>query len=518
MKKFIRMIKSKLVIGLLILTVFSCNKKWDEHYVTPDYLKNGSVFELLSKNPDYSQFVSLVTKTGYDTILKSGGTYTVFALKNGAFTGIDTTTNIAALKKIIGMHIANSNIYTDGMNNTYILSMSGKLLKFTGTPSVNGITLKGLNSKAVNGVIQEVERVIFPIANLYDIIATTPELSFFKTYIDSSFKYVVDVDKNIKIGYDTLNQPVYQQPIIYKQLSNYLASTGINNENVVRTVFMPNNTAVNNVIANLLIARAGKANLIIPALNTKHKDTTVGYVYFPAGLPYAGDTAILLDYLYSHPVIGKEIFSLAAGTNTFTNLFGNPFNVTTTQVKTSATPASNGIYDILNDITLPDVVYRPRFMFLPFPKITNPANPSGPQITNPDIIFSGGTNTSPSQTSNTTCYTGKFTRFNFVNAGGKVEFNFPFVTKGNYSVNLKNYLDANGALVTVSYGSQVLKQNLNTSTLNIITAGMINVDLGIINVPADGPVKLAFTCTGVSPKTAAKYEFCVDLVELNPVQ
>ncbi|HUS00616.1 MAG TPA: fasciclin domain-containing protein [Chitinophagaceae bacterium] len=518
MKKFVKQIQSKVVIGLLIIIAFSCNKKWEEHYVTPDYLKSGSVFELLASNPDYSQFVGLITKTGYDTILKSGGTYTVLALKNGAFTGIDTVTNLVALKKIIGMHIANSSIYTDGMNNTNILSVSGKLLKFTGAPSVNGIALKGLNSKAVNGVIQEAERVIFPIANLYDVIVATPELSFFKTYIDSSFKYVVDVEKNTRIGFDTLNQPVYQQPIIYKQLSNYLAITGINNENVVRTVFMPNNTAVNNVISNLLVARAGKANLIIPALGTKHKDTTVGYVYFPANMPYAGDTAILLDYLYSHPVIDKEIPALAAGTNTFTNIFGIPFNVSTSQVKTNATPASNGIYYILNNITLPDVVYRSRFMFLPFPKIPNPANPTGPQINNPDIIYSGGTNTSPSQTSNSSCYTGKFTRFNFVNVGGKVEFNFPFVTKGNYRVNLKNYLDANGALVTVSYGSQVLKQNLNTSTLNIISSGMVDVDLGIINVPADGSLKLTFTCTGVSPKTAAKYEFCVDLVELIPVQ
>ena len=512
-----KLIKYKIVIVLLLVTLFSCNKKWDEHYVTPDYLKSGSVFELLASNPDYSQFVSLITKTGYDTVLKSGGTYTVLALKNGAFTGIDTVTNLVALKKIIGMHIAGSNIYTDGMNNTNILSLSGKLLKFTSAPSVNGIALKGLNSKAVNGVIQEVERVIFPLVNLYDIIVTTAELSLFKTYIDSSFKYVVDVDKNIKIGYDTLNQPVYQQPIIYKQLSNYLAVTGLNNENVVRTVFMPNNTAVSKAISNLLVARAGKANLIIPQLNTKHKDTTVGYVYFPAGMPYPGDTAILLDYLFSHPIIDKQIPTLAAGTNTFTNIFGNPFNVSTNQVKTNATPVSNGIYYILNDITLPDVVYRSRFMFLPFPKITNPANPTGPLINNPDIIYSGGTNTSPTQTSNSSCYTGKYTRFNFVNVGGKVEFNFPFVTKGNYRVNLKNYLDANGALVTISYGSQVLRQNLNTSTLNIITAGMVDVDLGIINVAADGPVKLTFTCTGVSPKTAAKFEFCVDLVELIPV-
>lgn len=521
MKKFIKIIQSKVVIGLLIVAIFSCNKKWDKYYVEPAYIDNGSVFELLGKNPDYSQFISLIRKTGYDSVLRSGGgTFTVFALKNGAFTGIDTVTNLVALKKIIGMHLLNSTVYTDGMINTYVLSFSGKLLKFgtsSTSPTVNGIVVKGLNSRALNGVIHEVERVILPISNLYDALLAIPELSLYKTYIDSSFKFIVDVEKNIRIGYDTLNQPVYQMPIIYKLLSNYLAYSKLNDENVVRTVFMPNNTAVNKAVANLLTARAGKSNLIIPRLD-KHKDTTVGYVYFPANMPYDGDTAILLDYLFEHPVIAGEIAALGAGINSFTNLKNEQFMVTQSQLQTNATPASNGIYYVLNDITLPDLVYRSRFMFLPFPKITNPANPTGPLITNPNIIYSGGTNTSPTQTSNTSCYTGKFTRFNFVNFGGKVEFNFPFATKGRYKVNLKNYLDNNGSLVTISYGSQVLKQSLNTSTLFTIAAGMVDVDLGIINVAADGAVKLTFTCTGVSPRTAAKYEFCVDLVELIPVE
>jgi len=521
MKKIKKILQNYVVVGLLLATLFSCNKRWDEYYVKPSFIENGSVYDLLTANSNYSQFVSLIRKTGYDTLLKSHGTFTVFAVKNGAFTGIDTVTNLVALKQIIGMHIAGMTIFTDTMNGTLSLSLSGKLLKFANSQtglSVNGIVLTGLNQKALNGVVQEVAKVILPASNLYDIIVATPELSLFKTYIDSSFKYVVDVDRNIKIGYDTSNQPIYQTPIIYKQLSNYLQTTGLNNENVIRTVFMPNNTAVNNAISNLLVARSGRTDLIIPRLNTLHKDTIVGNIFFLAGTPYAGDTTILLDFLYSHPVIDKEIPSLAPGTNTFTNILGNPFSVDPSQVKSNASTASNGIYYILNSITLPDLVYRRKFMFLPFPKIPNPVNPAGPQIINPDIIYSNGTNTSPSQSSNSSCYTGKFTRFNFVNVGGKVDFNFQFVTKGNYRVNLKNYLDNNGALVSVNYGSQVLKQNLNTSTLYTIASGMVDVDLGTINVASDGPVKLTFTCTGVSPKTALKYEFCVDLVELIPIQ
>jgi uncharacterized surface protein with fasciclin (FAS1) repeats len=256
MKIFIRIIQSKIIVGMLIMIVFSCNKKWDQYYVKPAYLDNGSVFELLGKNPDYTQFVSLVRKTGYDSILRSGGTSTVFALKNGAFSGIDTVSNIVALKKIIGMHILNSTVYTDGMNNTNVLSFSGKLLKFASSPTgptVNGIVIKGLNSRALNGVIHEVEKVILPISNHYEALLTISELSLFKTYIDSNFKFIVDVEKNIRTGYDTLNRPIYQMPIMYKQMSTFLAYSGLNVENVIRTVFMPNNTAVKNAVSNLLV-------------------------------------------------------------------------------------------------------------------------------------------------------------------------------------------------------------------------------------------------------------------------
>jgi uncharacterized surface protein with fasciclin (FAS1) repeats len=517
MKKFINTIQNKFLFGCLFLIFFSCKKSWNEHYVKPEYLKNGSVFELLSKNPEYSEFTDLLKKTGYDSLLMSNSTFTVFAVKNGAFAGIDTT-NVTVLKKIIGMHIVNATVFSDGMNSNRVLAVSGKLLRFANTQTgqtVNTIPVTILNAKALNGVLQQVDKVILPAPSLYDIVATSPDLSFFKTFIDSSFTYVIDTEKNIRIGYDTANQPVYQQPIIYKQVSDYLTTTGIKDESVVRTVFIPANSVVNKALSNLLAARAGRTDLIIPRLPQKHNDTTIGYVFIPSWMPYTGDTAMLLDYLFKHPVIGEEIPALAAGENSFKNIGNNQFSVSSTQVQTNATYASNGIYYLLNDITLPDVIYRSRFMFLPFPKVKNP---SGSTISNPNIAFSGGTNTSPSQSSNSSCYTGKYTRFNFNNVGGKVEFTFPFATKGYYKVNLKNYLDNNGCMVSASYGGQQLKQNLNTSTQYAISAVMVDVDLGTINVPADGPVKITFTCTDVSPKTASKYEFCVDLVELVPVQ
>jgi hypothetical protein len=162
------------------------------------------------------------------------------------------------------------------------------------------------------------------------------------------------------------------------------------------------------------------------------------------------------------------------------------------------------------------VVYRTEYMFPPFPKVPNPLNQTQ-TIVNPNILYSGGTSTLPSQSSNSTCYTGKYTRFSFNNVGAKVEFNFPFATQGKYMVNLKNYLDNNGCMVSANYGSQLLQQNINTSTQFTVASGMVNVNLGTITVSSDGPVKITFTCAGVSPKTALKYEFCVDLVELIPV-
>ena len=140
-----KIVQFTIMAGLFLLLAYSCTKKsWDDHYAKPDYINQGSIVSFLAGKPAYSQFASLLRKTGNDSLLTQGGSYTVFALKNGSFSGIDTIINTVALKKIIGMHIVPFTVNKEKLVSGSYLSFSGKLLRFStesGRSKVNNINI-----------------------------------------------------------------------------------------------------------------------------------------------------------------------------------------------------------------------------------------------------------------------------------------------------------------------------------------------------------------------------------------
>ncbi len=329
-------------------------------------------------------------------------------------------------------------------------------------------------------------------------------MSAFRLFIDSSYVNTIDVEKNTRIGFDIDNKPIYQAPIIYKSTSPFINVTNIDSESAVRTVFMPNNVAVNTAFAKMLAARGGMTNLVVPRITPgrKHPAMILPTAFIPKDAYYEGDSTTLLNNMFRHVVIPQKITSLANGVNTFTNIMGNQFSVSPAQVVKNATISSNGVHYILNDVTLPEIFYRTKFVVVPV-------------VGSPNIVFSGGASTSYSRTQNSTCYTDGYHTFNLSKLGGRVEFVIPFMTKGSYKINLKNFLSTNGCIVDVSSGSQIIKQNINTSQHFTAGSYMVELDGGVLNVATDGEVRLAFTASGASTKNGS-WQFLVDMIDLIP--
>jgi uncharacterized surface protein with fasciclin (FAS1) repeats len=513
------------------------DKNWDNYYARPDYAVAGNTFEVLSKNTNYKEFTSLLKKARFDSVLRSPNLYTVFALKNGAFAGIDTVSDLVTLKKIMVMHLVPSAVYKEDLTNNSILGASGKLMKFaSGTQgfTVNNLRITTSENRTANGVYYEVEKMILPVPNLHDVIYSNSDLTAFKSFVASSYKAIVDPVNNIRIGFDTLNVPIYQTPIKYIQFSEYLSIALPQDEKVLTTGFFPSNIAVNKVVAGMLTANGGRIDMIAPRLNTRHGDTIVGGRFFKSQVEYKGDTVVLLDNLFKSVLIRGEIAGLSATTSSFSNILGGTFTVAKSQVKTDAKVASNGYYYVLDDVTVPDILFRKEFMFLPTPRIKDPANPLL-TIPNPNIIYSNEANNAPAvvtsisiaaanppYTFNVTTtdktFTGRYTRFNFTKVGAMIDFVIPYATKGYYRVVLGYIPEGNNGMVSASYGGQQLLQNINTSTqLNSRALLYVAKDLGTINVLNHGAVQLKFTCTGSNPVTFNQYTFCVDFVRLEPV-
>lgn len=141
------------------------------------------------------------------------------------------------------------------------MSIAGKMVRMdkslSGDISVNEIPIIEFDNRAVNGVIHQIKGIINPMGNLNDVINNDISLSLFRNFIETNFTYVIDPDRNVKIGYDTLNNPIYQEPIIYVKQYNYLADAALNDESELSTLFIPTDDLLRKLVNDMVVAKGG---------------------------------------------------------------------------------------------------------------------------------------------------------------------------------------------------------------------------------------------------------------------
>lgn len=499
-----------IMLLVLVTSISACKKEWNQG-VAPDYLEKGSLYDHLSSDPDLTQFMNLARKAGYDSVMRHQAPYTILAVKNGGFVGLDTN-NLVYVKKLIGMHIISSAIYQERMIDLRVPSMTGKYVKFlnlSGTITANNIVVTGTGDRVANGVSYKLQTAIIPLPTLYDIISTDPNYSLYLKYIQSTYASTFDPVNNIITKYDSLGKPVYKVPIKYIQSSPFISYAKIDSEKVYQTVFIPTNAVVTKVFALMLSARGGDPNLVIPAIGSTHPETNVGGYYFPVNTPYAGDSTIVQNYLFRNTIVDGIISKLTAGINTFKNKDGNVFTVESSQISSEGF-ASNGKYYVLNDVTLPGSSYRKTFMF----------DPRVDLVVSPLIASAGAKNTITTQNAGTTSE--RASDINFNNVGGKIDITFPNVTSGKYKAVMRYIPVINTAVVNVSYNGLTLLQNFDSSylyTLALPNNQPFSTDapLGQITVAADGPVKLSFICAAPATNQQASYFLRLNTIRLIPI-
>lgn len=502
-----KIVQFTILAGLFLLLDYSCTKKsWDDHYAKPDYINQGSVVSFLTGKPEYSQFASLLRKTGNDSLLTQGGSYTVFALKNGSFSGIDTIINIVALKKIMGMHIVPYTVNKENLVSGSYLSFSGKLLRFStesGRSKVNNINILDAGTRVTNGMVYEAGSLIMPLPNILDFINLDPGYSYWKQLIDSSYNITIDPARNIRTGYDSLNVPVYRPPYIYIMRSDYLSAIQIDKENVLSTMFVPNEKAINALSADLLNAHERNASLILPALGPKHGDTTIAGCFFDRNVPYGGKNAELMAYLNNNVISRGEVSPFTSGVKNFVTTSGNMVTINGTDIVPNSTKyASNGYIYTVNKITLPDLAFRRRFSVLAAPSLRNIANIL---VSNPNFTASFASRKGFSPT--ITVDANGFASFNFVMIGAEMDLVFPFVLKGYYDLSIRLLNPGDNNEVTNGY-FQVYYNSVMLARFQDNTKNQPNPDfkmfLSKLNVAQSGPVKITIRMSDLEGGAGSK--------------
>lgn len=224
---------------LILLGLSSCqDSAWDKHAgATGDK----TLMELIDSRPELSVFARLLRKTGYDQVVKSAGSFTVFAPGNAAWAGIDTA-DVVSLTRKIGTLIVHNTYFSDNTQlYVSVASVNGKNIFYDASAKTfNGAKIVVADIAASNGVLQVTDKLVERKENIWDYMATVTGSSQYQ-YINGLNKRVMDMEKSVPTGVYPDGKTRYDTA--WKNINNFLLRYPIDNEDSVFTYVIIDNTA-----------------------------------------------------------------------------------------------------------------------------------------------------------------------------------------------------------------------------------------------------------------------------------
>lgn len=147
-----------------------------------------NLYELIKESSSLSKFAKLIKVAGYDTLLVSTQTFTVWAPSDEAIAAVDES-DLEQVRLLVSNHIARFNHSTSEPDSKVIRMINGKVYYYS---HQNGLTFGGssLISKdrlAKNGILHTVDKQIVYAHNLSEYITaqsnTTKIASFISRYL-----------------------------------------------------------------------------------------------------------------------------------------------------------------------------------------------------------------------------------------------------------------------------------------------------------------------------------------------
>lgn len=226
-------------IFTFIVFIVSCTDDWDSHYYASAANKSKlNLYEYIESRKELSTFAKMLRKVGYDSILNTSQTFTVWAPTDSALLGVDTT-NLILVKKIVMNHIARFSFPTSGISSKTILMLNNKLIPFA--LSLNGYTfgekhIVKLDSDLAtsNGIVHVLSNYVPYKMNFWEYISETAGLDSLKSYINSLTIPVLDNSKSYHNGVFTDSVMIY---------TNYVFDdlAALNIEDSIYTAILPDN-------------------------------------------------------------------------------------------------------------------------------------------------------------------------------------------------------------------------------------------------------------------------------------
>jgi len=318
--------KSASALGLLLLAVSftTCTKKWDDHNTVTDAAIANNLYQGISKTANLGKFSGMLVKTGYDSIISSSKTYTVWAPTDAALANLDisVTNDPVKLKLFVANHISNQS-YLSGGADQRIQMLNGKYIIMSGSKfdSANIVTP---NQYASNGVFHVIDKFIPRIDNCWEFVNNTSQSLLNKAFLLSLNYNFFDSSKATQTGVDPLTgNPVYKPGTGLVPRNQFLdKALNINDESNQYTVILLTDAAYTTEL-----------NKLTPWFNTTSIDST----------NTLGGFHLVKDLVF------KGTYTAAQLADTMVSQFGVKVPVNKTAIVASY-KTSNGIIHIMNKV------------------------------------------------------------------------------------------------------------------------------------------------------------------------
>lgn len=329
---------------VLILSLFSCEKRWEEHYDTKPETVDMNVWEAIQANPDLSMFVQQVKDYKYDTLFLNNQTFTVFVPDNEAmsdFAGSETP-----VESMLDYHFSPHFFQSQSVNGLRLVqTLAEKFALFENTGStlyLDNIDLSFESPLYNNGKYFILDQVAEPKPNLYEFFSV--ENPVLTAYIDSQDSIVIDKELSRPIGFDEFGNTVYDTVSeIYNEFEEMYFPVSKESRSKTATIVFPREEDYNDALTDMAS--------FLGDIYQSHEDIPLDWQY-DVLVPY------LLDHGVFENMIEPEEFIPPPYPDTLKmkNILGDSIYVEYTPI--DKTICSNGYTYNYENFMVPDTLYK----------------------------------------------------------------------------------------------------------------------------------------------------------------
>ena len=278
-----RFYKFLILVLVSIILLGSCRKEqWDNRTEVSSVAGTESLMDLINADSDLSLFSKYLVKTGYDKVLASSKTFSVWAPDNTALEALDDSyvSDSASLKLFISNCIASQSFYSKEAadSSIRIRTYSGKRVLFS-KDSINGIAFTAKDISAKNGVLYKINSAIKPQVNAFEYLrdnyATGLQYGYLKTLY-----YSASIDSLYRDSLKSAN-------VILPKLNTYFRKINIDSEDSLLTYIVLTDQAYQAEESKLLPFFTDSTQAATDSVNQWNiiKDLTINGVIQPGSIP-----------------------------------------------------------------------------------------------------------------------------------------------------------------------------------------------------------------------------------------